>query len=52
MKFNLTPEEAAKKLREFAELTASNSQNWDNFEKIARDMLVAAMKATKEGNNP
>jgi hypothetical protein len=36
---------AAKMLRDMAELTASNSKNWDNFELIAADMLKSAYKA-------
>jgi hypothetical protein len=43
-----TPEEGAKKLRQFAELTAHNSQNWDNFEAIALEFITAAMNAARK----
>lgn len=40
--------QAAERLREFAELTASNSQNWSNFEGVCVDMIRAAFDAGKE----
>ena len=43
---NLTPEEAGRKLRIMAETTAQLSQNWDNFEIIATNMIRAAFNAS------
>lgn len=37
-------EEAAKAIRQFAELTAKHSQNWDNFEQICLQMLQTINK--------
>ena len=34
-----TPEGVAKDLRLFAEMTARNSQNWDNYEALVLDVL-------------
>lgn len=34
-----TPEHLARTLRQFAELTARHSNNWDNYEEIVRDVL-------------
>lgn len=42
MEFIGTPAQAAKKLREMAELTAELSQNWDNFQDICESMLIQA----------
>lgn len=39
IQMEMTLEEAAKQLRSWAELTAKNSQNWDNFETICLDIL-------------
>lgn len=35
-----TPEEVAKTLRQFAELTAKNTRNWDNYESIVLDVFA------------
>lgn len=40
----MTAEEAAKFLRDSAEATAKMSHNWDNYEKICRDMIDSALK--------
>lgn len=40
---SMTVEEAAKWLRQAAELTASASKNWDNFERICQEMLESAL---------
>lgn len=42
IEMNLTIPEAAHKLREFAELTANASRNWDAFEEIALSILQRA----------
>lgn len=42
-KIDMTVEEAARQLRQMAELTARASQNWENFEAICRDFLRAAL---------
>ena len=39
----MTVEEAAKFLRNTAELTARNTQNWDNYQRICLDMLKSAI---------
>lgn len=41
----MTPDEAGKFLRQTAETTAMNSQNWDNFEAIAAGFIGDAYKA-------
>ncbi len=41
----LTLEEAARKIREFAELTAQASKNWDNFQEIVTTMMQQAYAA-------
>lgn len=41
----MTPPEAGKFLRNLAELTATNSKNWDNYEAIATEFIAAAYKA-------
>lgn len=41
----MTVEEAAKFLRNAAEMTARMSQNWDNFERICADMIKSARSA-------
>jgi hypothetical protein len=46
-----TIEEGAKALRDMCELTAKNSQNWDNMQKIIEDFLRSAYKAGKEAGN-
>ena len=47
-KKEMTVEEAGKKLREMAELTAKHSRNWENFQEIATSMLRQAFNAGKE----
>lgn len=50
MKMNLgtmTLEQAAQWLRQAAEMTASNSQNWNNFEAICLQMLTDAQRAAQ-----
>ena len=46
----MTVIEAAKFLRNAAEGTARMSQNWDNFEKIALDMIQAAFNTPRSAN--
>ena len=41
----LTIDEAAKRMRAYAETTANHSQNWNNFEGIAKSMLQSAFQA-------
>lgn len=41
----MTVDEAAKFLRNAAEMTARHSQNWDNFENICRDVVDSAFRA-------
>lgn len=43
-----TIEEAAEQIRVFAEGTAKHSQNWDNFQEIAKSMLEGAIKAARQ----
>lgn len=43
----MTPEEAGAFIRNIAELTAANSQNWDNFEQIVVGMINSAMDAAR-----
>lgn len=43
----MTPEEAAKFLRDLCELTAKNSENWDNMQMIFLQFIMDAMKATR-----
>lgn len=40
----MTIAQAAKMLRDFAELTSINSNNWDNFEHICQDVLLSIKK--------
>lgn len=42
---SMTVEQAAKWLRQAAEMTAGASKNWDNFEAICKEMLEAALNA-------
>lgn len=54
-KFNvgtMTVDGAAKWLRQAAEMTASASKNWDNFETICKEMLTSAYEGGKTENNP
>lgn len=44
----LTLSQAAKKLRDMAELTAEYSRNWGNFEEIAKSMLTQAFEGGKK----
>lgn len=44
----MTPAEAGKFLRNIAEMTARYSQNWDNFETIAADLIKSAYEATAD----
>jgi hypothetical protein len=46
-----TIEQHAHDLRNFAELTAKHSNNWDNFEQIALKMLEATFEAGKSSAN-
>lgn len=38
----MTPAEAGKFLRQMAEMTTRNSQNWDSYEAIATSILQSA----------
>jgi len=46
----MTVDETAKFLRDAAELTASNSQNWDIFQAICKTVLAAAVSTRKPPN--
>jgi len=48
IKKELSLEEAAKELKQFAELTAKHSQNWDNFQEICLAMLKSARKEVSD----
>ena len=39
----MTVLQAAKFLRDAAEMTSKMSQDWDNFEVICKDMIIAAV---------
>jgi hypothetical protein len=45
----LTAEQAAKYLRDAAEMTARHSQNWDNFQSTCFDMISAALRTRHAG---
>ena len=47
MSEQLTIEEAARKLKDLAQLTAEHSRNWTNFIEIARSMLQQTYDAGK-----
>ena len=40
--------DAAKMLRNIAELTARNSQNWENFEQIAAELIKSAYEGGRD----
>ena len=43
----ITLEELANQLRKFAELTATHSKNWDNYESIILDALTQVSNQSK-----
>lgn len=47
----MTPENAAKFLRQAAETTARSSQDWDNFEAITKGFISDAYKAGESTHN-
>jgi len=48
--FELTAPEAARKLREYAELTAAHSRNWNAFEEICLSVIEGAMSVSPSAN--
>ncbi len=48
IRMRLTPREAGRKLREYAELTSKASQNWDNFEQLAASIIAQAYAGGKQ----
>ena len=47
MQFELTLQESAHKLREFAELTARASGNWGAYEEVAKSILDGVLAEGK-----
>jgi len=45
---DMSPAEAAKFIANIAQMTATNSQNWENFERICESMIVSAMEAGRK----
>jgi hypothetical protein len=43
----MTPAEAGKFLRDIAQMTSTNSRDWDNFEAIATQIIEDAYKGGK-----
>lgn len=53
IQFNLSLDGIAKLLRNYAELTANNSKNWENYEVICKDSLQQVLDHGKElAGNP
>jgi hypothetical protein len=48
MKIDMSAEDAAKMLRGAAELTASNSRNWANYEAICQGVINDALMAGRQ----
>ena len=48
IQLTLTPREAGHKLREYAELTANHSKNWEAFEEISASIIAQAYAAGKQ----
>lgn len=47
-KMELDVDGAAKMLSNMAQLTADGSKNWENFEALAKGIIVSAMDAARE----
>lgn len=45
IEFQVTLDRAAHNLREFAELTATHSKNWENYEGLARNVVQGVFEA-------
>lgn len=43
-------QQAAKELRQYAEMTAKHSQNWDNYEKICHSIINQLIDQLGEAN--